>query len=351
MALLFMDSFDHYTTVDIIEKYTSASGTPTNTQISAGNGRHGSSAIWSEFTAANSTNPIVTKILSPTDATIIIGFALKPSAVNNLYPLFTVGDNASWHGGLYGASGNVLEYKRGADYTGTVLGTTSSLSLGVFTFVEILVTIHDTAGVVTVKFNGTTALSLTGQDTKDLSLAGWTRFGLHSMVGAGGTGSSNVYIDDLYVLDGSGSAPWNAFLGDVRVDSRNPTGSGATTGWTPSIGSNWQNVDDATPDDDTTYNIATSSGLTDTFVFQDAPVLGAVIYGVQHCINVKKSDAGASTIASVVRHSGTDNVGPNITPNTTYGYGLAINQTNPGTGVQWTESGFNAAEFGYKRTS
>src|SRR5262252_3237638 len=61
-------------------------------------------------------------------------------------------------------------------------------------------------------------------------------------------------------------------------------------------GSNFQNVDDATPNADTDYNQATGVA-TDTFVVQDVPVTGAILYGVQHCMITKKSDAKAATIA------------------------------------------------------
>jgi hypothetical protein len=84
---------------------------------------------------------------------------------------------------------------------------------------------------------------------------------------------------------------------------------------------------------------------------QDAPVAGAAIYGVQHCLNLKKMDAGTCTVAPVIRHSSTDYVGANLSPGTTYAYGLQIAATNPGTSAAWTETDFNNAEFGYKKTS
>ena len=72
---------------------------------------------------------------------------------------------------------------------------------------------------------------------------------------------------------------------------------------------------------------------------------------MQHCLSLKKTDAGVCTVAPVIRHSGVDYPGAAITPGTSYAYGLAIAATNPGTSAAWTEAGFNAAEFGYKRVS
>jgi len=79
-------------------------------------------------------------------------------------------------------------------------------------------------------------------------------------------------------------------------------------------------------------------------------VAGAVVYGVQHCLDAKKMDAGPATIAPVIRHSGTDYVGAGLSPGLSYAGLLQVAATNPGTSAQWTVTDFNAAEFGYKKT-
>ena len=138
---------------------------------------------------------------------------------------------------------------------------------------------------------------------------------------------------------------------DVRVDARRPTAPGATTGWTPSAAPNWSCVDDSAPNDDTDYVEATAVGLTDTYAVQDAPVAGGTIYGVQVNLSTKKTDAGSCSLAPIVRHSGTDQVGSAFNPGTAYAFARAVYPTNPGTGAAWTESDFNAAEFGLQRTA
>jgi hypothetical protein len=160
-----------------------------------------------------------------------------------------------------------------------------------------------------------------------------------------------ITFDDFYVLDGTGPAPLNGFLGDCRVDVRLPTAAGATTGWTPSAGANWAAVDDAAPNADTDYVSAATSPLTDTYTIQDAPVPGALLYGVQLCASLKKSDAGTCSVAPVVRHSGVDYPGTAVNPGTAYAFAVVPYGTNPGTGAPWTEADFNAAEFGIKRTA
>jgi len=246
---------------------------------------------------------------------------------------------------------------RGGAYNsdGTVLATsTAALTLGVFAYVEFKGVIDPSTGSVSLHVNGVAAGWPTfSGNTRATANSTWNSVAVGNAAMDVGTPGvmANIDLDDLYVLDQSGSAPWNDFLGDCRVDPRYPTAAGATTGWTPSAGANWSTVKETAPNGDTDYNSTSTVGVTDTFTVQDVAVPGATVYGVQHCLSMKKMDAGACTVAPVVRPSGTDYVGADITPSTAYSYGLAINQTNPATGVQWTEAGFNAAEFGYKKTT
>jgi len=359
MALLFMDSFDHYVTADITEKWSSSISNFFGTlAINATAGRRASGGWRFALTGSNSNAYAgISKTLAPADATGIMGFAV-------LIPVGTVGTVGFALASLRDAGTAQVTLRANADNTisvcrglqnGTVLGTsTATFTSGSYFYIEWKVTIHASAGTVDVRLNGVSILSLTSQNTRNTANTSWNAAvlgWLELVTDSCSANNTNTDFDDLYVCDGSGAAPWNTFLGDVRVDVRNPTAAGATTGWTPSTGSNWQNVDDAAPDDDTTYNSTSTINAVDTFVVQDAPVSGAAIFGVQHCLSLKKMDAGTCTVAPVVRHSSTDYAGSAISPSTSYAYGLVINQTNPGTAAQWTESDFNAAEFGYKRVS
>ena len=362
-----MDSFDNYATADITEKWTSTGAGVNDSSVIAAVGRNGTNGWKMAFpTAAGSANSVaksITKALSPADNTIIVGMAFNPVT---LFAVLDSGTNPTAESAtstacilnIRNAGVDQCWFRVNTDgtitaYRGTtILGTTSSsLVQSVHTYIEFYVTVHNTAGVVTVRFNGIPVLGpLTSQNTRNGTLNLWNEIRL----GVGATAVNNNAFDwnfdDIYILDGTGSAPWNDFLGDCRVDPRYPTAAGATTGFTPSTGANWENVDEIAPDDDTTYNSA-AAVATDTFVVQNAPVAGATIYGIQHNINAKKTDAGTVTIAPVIRHSGVDNIGTNMAPSISYSFLCQIAATNPGTGLQWVEADFNAAEFGYKRTS
>jgi hypothetical protein len=357
-----MASFDNYAIGDVTEKYTQyptpGSGDVSTITTVGRNSTNGFKMAANGGTTGSS-RPLC-KVLAPSNNTIIVGVGFR-----NVTPFSELHSSTSTSSSGAGQSAVLLSVRDlsteqcwvRVDTAGTItvfrgttsLGTTSiALSQNVYAYIETLLTIHNTAGAVTIRINGTTVLGpLTSQNTRNGSTNTWNEFRL-GYFGAGAGRATEWNIDDLYVCDGSGSAPHNTFLGDCRVDPRRGTAPGATTGWTPSTGANWQNVDDTAPDDDTTYNSAASTGLTDTFVTEDAPVVGATIYGIQHNISMKKSDAGICTVAPVIRHSGVDNAGAALSPGTSYAYGLQI-ATEIAPGVAITESNFNAAEFGYTR--
>jgi len=365
MALLFMDSFDHYVTADLLEKWTTETTTGgfSTSGIVAAIGRRGSAAYrLSHNAGSGARTQSLQRFLTAGNNTLIVGFALAPMTAYSLLDPGTDPDSGacllvaraatiaqSWI--KINTDGTLSAMRAG---TSTVIGTTSApLASGGYTYLEVLLTIHDTAGAVVIRFNGAEVLNLSSVNTRGSASAvnGWDAIRLGPIRNVGASGNAQEFrIDDLYVLDGTGAAPTNAFLGDVRVDARYPTAPGATTGWTPSAGANWQCLDETAPNDDTDYTSAPAAGLTDTFVVEDAPVAGAQLFGVQHCLSARKTDAGAATIAPVIRHSGVDYPGAGINPGTAYAYALQIAALNPGTGVPWTEAGFNAAEFGYTRT-
>jgi len=340
MALLFMDSFDHYATADILEKWTAH----TSATIVAGAGRNSTAGYRGSAASRN-----ISKGLNTSSTTIILAAAVKLGALNQAF--FNIGEATVTHLVAFAAADGAIQIWRptvgGWISTGTGGGATmiatsvpGLLSVGVYGHLQVKVVIDDTAGSVDVRLNDAAVVTGSSLDTRNAGS------GLGNLIYIGGQHD----IDDVWVCDGTGPAPWNTFLGDCRVDARYPTAAGATTGWAPSAGANWQCVDETAPNDDTDYTVAAAAGVTDTFTVQDAPVAGAAIYGVQLNLSAKKTDAGAASIAAVIRHSGVDYVGADLNPSTVYAVHQHIAATNPGTAAQWTDAGFNAAEFGYRRT-
>jgi hypothetical protein len=342
VALRFCDSFDHYNTAQIPRKWSGVIGAPT---IQSGTARTGS--------AMKTTGGSVGAYKALTaQSTWIVGFAsnLEATATGALLTLYDT-SNAAPQVTLKAESSGLLTVRRGSD-SGTVLGTTSSAHpIGAWCYVELKVLISGTVGTVDVQINGVNVLSLTGQNTKSTAAATADTIIVNSAVPtANGSGyTQNREIDDLYVCDGTGAAN-NTFLGDVTVQCVFPTGAGATTGWAHTgAATNWQAVSETPADDDTSYVSTSSVGAVDSYAH--GAVGAGTVFGVQLCLEARKTDTGARVIQPLVRSGGADSPGSMVPLSTSYQIYTDIRETDPNTGLAWTTSGINAAEIGEKLAS
>lgn len=166
---------------------------------------------------------------------------------------------------------------------------------------------------------------------------------------------ANVYTDDVYVLDKSvdGTAtqgkPFQDKLGPCRIHTLLPSGAGNYAQFTPSTGSNYQNVDDSTySDEDTTYNTSGSGSLIDTFAFGNLSVDPKDIHALQMCMRGKKLDAGSRNMRHKMRIDSTDYNGASQAIASDYEYHPEIFAESPATSSDWTKTEIDGAEFGYE---
>jgi hypothetical protein len=331
MALLFCDSFDHYTT--ITQKWT----TQANAGIQAGTGRNGTASIQMSG-GATPRNAI--KTLGVNAQTLIAGVAHKNSRADIAQPIFGFMDAGAWQCEVRMNATGQLQICR----NGTVLATSDqALQSDIWYYIQFKAYIHDTLGTAEVNVNGLTWVTISNADTKNTANAYANQICLWNHTGAGPT----VNFDDLYVCDTTGSYN-NAFLGDVRVQAILPSGVGAQAEWDPSAGANWQCVDEAAPNADTDYVSTAVAGERDSYLFGDlTPVTGSIKAVVVYPM-ARKDDAGARSIAPVVRVGGVNYDGVEQSIADTYAYYKQIYEENPGTALPWTIADVNAAEFGVK---
>ncbi len=347
MALRFVDSFDHYATADILTKYTTKVADSGASGVTIGAfGRNSTSGMrFNRTTNSSGVANYVTKTIDA-QATWIVGLAWK----TNLLPAGTASESIVQ---FIDVGTLQCDLRFNADGTlsvtraGTVLGTTSfSVTTGTFYHIEIKVTISDASGVAVVRVNGDTKLSLSGVDTKNTANASANIIRIGQGVGTQNAGLLVTDVDDLYICDGTGSQN-NDFLGDVRNEALLPTAAGNYAQWTPSAGSNFQNVDDATPNGDTDYNESSTTGQKDSFAFSDLASSNGSIAGVTvHCY-AEKTDAGPRSIRFFIRSGGVDYFSPNFALTTAYLYYSYTWETNPATSSAWLISEVNAIECGY----
>lgn len=337
MALRFIDGFDHYGvtsgTDNLLNKWTGWS----NTITTSAPGRFGVGA------ALNLGSRFIYKNLD-SQGTWTIGMAVNTNSFQGagsqlLYfaDAGTVQMDLQWDG-----AGRLRATRNGS----TILATgTTVISLNTWYYVEYKILISDSVGTAELRINGGTPdFAITGQDTKQSANATADAFLVAN-------GNGNTLIDDLYVCDGTGSAPQNSFLGDVRVETLYPNGNGNSSQWVGSDSNSTDNyllVDETDPNDDTDYVESATVGNEDTYTYSNLVTTSGTIYAVQLLPWAKKTSAGLRQIVTVARLAGTEEDSLAITLPSSYTYvAQNIRTTKPGGGV-WTVSDVNSAEFGPK---
>lgn len=336
MALLFFDGFDHYVTADFTKKWTSMTAT---CAVTAAAGRRGGAAV-----VTGATSGSLSKTLASAISTGILGAAVKiATAVVNARSILSYTDAGTVQASLRINVDGTLSVMRGIN-TGTVLATSVlALSAATFYYIEFKCTIHNTTGSYEVRVNGVNWVSGSSADTS--STANNTANGIS--VGWDGNPNCIATIEDVYVCDTSGPR-CNDFLGDVRVDLLTTVGDGTYTDFTPDTGTaHWSRVADVAPDT-SSYVTSSTSGHKDTYQFGDLTAVTGTIHGIQVCNAALKDDAGARSIANVVRSGSTDEISATVALSTSQLFNVSVHETDPNTSAAWTEAGVNAAQFGVK---
>lgn len=339
MALLFMDGFSHYATADINMKWNG--GVVNTPSISTSNGR-----VYGDALETNTSSEYVIWTTNTPLTTIVIGFAhritVAPSGDPRILSIQSYEASGAEFAAIYW---DVSELRYNYRVLGTSVGSSSVKISGEWYYHEVRLVVDQVAGSCQFKIDEVSETSVSNIDT---ALASFSTSGVDTIwLGESAGISLTQRFDDVYILDSSGSAPNNTFLGDVVVETLFPSGAGATTNFTPSTGSNFQNVDDTNHDGDTTYNSASTVGNRDTFATTNLVGTSATIYGLQTNIVARTSTLGVRSISDVVVSTGTFD-GDNFALSANYENYRTLKPLNPNTSAAWTVSEVNAAEFGYE---
>lgn len=326
MAVHFIDGFDHYGTdpSHMSQKWD----VRYYGKLYSG-GRFGSGAFW------QGTLPYgyLAKLM-PGAATYAVGFGymFEPSygGAGNYMVAFLNGGNEQFRLSHTFGTGLDLEVY---DANGTLVAAyANAFPRLTWIHVQVKVTAGN-PGSYEVRLNEATVMSGSGDfQTGSASVHDEIRIGA----------VQNGDFDDLYIADD--------FLGDLRVITLYPQANGTYFQWTPSAGSNYQNVDESAPDLESSYNSADTAGAKDSYDMQAVGLTGAV-KAIQTLAYVRKDDAGSRTVRLLTRSGGTDYFGPDEPVNDSYHYIRQIRETDPATGLGWTVAGVDAAEFGVELVS
>jgi hypothetical protein len=332
-ALVFMDSFDHYATADISNKWPLTVGSGS---IAPGQGRRGTQSF-----RAGGDASYVARLFVPAP-TWVVGMSLRFQSIFSAgaHPLLDWSDGNTPQAQVHVTTTGQLELRRG---TSVVLAT-STVGLGFDTtyYLEWLLTIHGSAGVSTVRIDGVPVVSVSSANTQATGSALANRVRIGNLATA--TALIDLDIDDCYVCTNQ-----TTFLGDCRVDYLPPTGDGTYQAWTPSAGtSHFALVDELAPNGDTDYLSNATPGARESHHFPSLPSMpNPQIRGVQHALCARKDDAGTRQVRSLLVSGATTQVGTTLhTMALSYVSYQELYEVDPQTGVAWTVPGVNALEAG-----
>lgn len=325
MALVFMDGFTHYGTSQFELKWQTLGA---GASITAA-GRFGGNCL--RESGGSSTN--ISKTLTPSGNTAIIGLGWRTSVLTATASIWEFGGTH-----LRMVSDGRLRFTTSGG--ATLATSTLMMSTNVYYHLEAKVFYNASTGTVQLRVDGVDWIASTGS------------------LNTGAIGSQLVMrqIDgttdrsDVYILDGSGSAPLNDLIGDCKIETIRPSGNGNSSQWLGSDGNSTDNyllVDESTPNGDTDYVSDGTVNDIDTYATGNLATTGGTVFAVQTCLYARKDDAGTRQIAPVIRQGGTDYVGATVALSSSYAYYFEKYPLDPAGGA-WTISNVNADEYGVK---
>jgi hypothetical protein len=274
-----------------------------------------------------------------------VGARFQPNSAILATPIIEIMDGAlGIQCGISTNSSGILFAWRGT--TANVLATGSTvLVLGSWYYVEFGGLIGtSTAGNVTIKLNGNAEATNGACNTQATANANWQTVQLANT-------TTQIYLDDLYICDSSGSSPQNTFLAPsgtgMRIETLFPTSDNSVS-FAPLANANWQEVSEAACDNDTSYNAAAAAAV-DSFNHGALSSTPVSIFGVMVETRMRTDNVGTATGRTKLISGATTQNGASHTVSSTYQMYGDIYINDPDTATAWTATGVNATKIGYER--
>jgi hypothetical protein len=279
------------------------------------------------------------------NAEAFVGFAFRTNNLTNKIICAFNSKYAQTQCAL-GLSSQKLAFYRGS-YTLLGEGSTT-LSVNTWYYVECKARVSNSIsfGDVIIRLNEVTELELSaGQDTQ-----GETDGTLRTVYLYNSTNNTNYY-DDFYLCDNQGSVN-NTLLGECVVECLRPNADGNSSQFDGSDGNQINNyllVDDTYPDDTAEYVEAQNVNEKDLYAMQNLSIGAASVKGLSIVTAMQRTTPGKRYMKHVVRTNSTDYEGDEkIMSEGDWSYGDHLWETNPNTGLLWTEGDIGSVESGFK---
>lgn len=342
MALRWIDGFESYgvtngnTVVGINGKWPT-SNADSNFHVQAGR-------IAGRSCKLNGFNGFTTPAFSSND-TWVVGFGFMQTTYTGANQIFQFYDSTTVQVEIEIRPYGELKAYRGPNETNGISESAgANLKPNIWAYIEVKVKIHPTAGTLDIHVNGASVLSLTGLNTRQSANSSADRITF-----VGGL-NDNTFLDDLYVLDNTGSNN-TTFLGPQKITAIFPTGDHGTNQWaaTGAGTTHADRVKENPHDSSTTYLSDATSGDTEEFDYADTGSEVTSIKGVQVNTVFETDSGSAFSVKNHVSSGGTssDDAGTAGT-NGTYTTAVRVLETDPNTSALWTKTNLDAALFGVK---
>lgn len=348
MALIYMDGFDHYG--------STVSNMMDGLWAEVGSGGALSTAQVRTGTRALQIGGGDARLVLPESRTVVgvgMGVFFTSLPTNNTAFGYEFRDNANQpHISLNWMSTGGIAVRRGNPSGGTILEETEPvITAGAWHHVEIRIKIDDTDGEIEVRVNGVTVLDLAEIDTSNTANVHCAQISFNS--GA----SFQYFIDDLFVWDDTGNSN-NDFIGDRRVITLFPEEDTAQADWAANTGLPVDAINEAAPNDETTYIEATAPAQVSEFTLDDLPSDVSLISAVMTLVRMRKTDAGGCNVQTSLV---SDDIGSPPAPAESNGvdrpiteqwtYWFDVHELDPATGAAWTRGAVNDALIKFERTA
>jgi hypothetical protein len=347
MAIVFMDGFDHYAPGQEGRKWDVDNFAATGTS----NPRTGTG-----HATMNTTTEYFGKLMTPTLGSVVVGMAAHISSgftsdtYDSILQFYT--SSGSFQCSLqYGQTEKRFRFFNNDLGTSTASANTFDLSTG-YHHIEVKLTFDNGTpanNTVELRINEVAeiggALGVENFDTNPRATDNIDEVRLNGI-----TTATVIDVDDFYILNST--SPNNDFLGDVKISTLYVNADGGLTAWT----GDYTDVDDATPDDNTTNITSSTNGQQSLFDVDTLSGMATPVKGIQISSATRKDGGGDGDIkiltspdsGSTLYKSSTITVGAAAS---LHPYLMQQQDVDPKTAAAWTVANINAAEFGVEQVS
>lgn len=337
MSVLWFDGFNFVNTAHLPNDYRAVAG-----GVTIGTGRDSTAGAEG---AANTDSMI--RDCAPTSATrgavgLAVYISAFPGATRKIFTLLDAADAAIFT--LILRTDGYLEIVRGT--AGAPYLTSATLmATAAWSYIEVGYRLAASSGTLVIRVNGILHIQ-SGTVTFDPPLT-WAAVELFPDEG----------LDDLYIVDGAGSANW--LLTPQRVWTVAPGSVGDHADWTSSSGvGQVEDIDENPANGDTDYIWADTDEAISTFIMAivdtpPGPIYAVSLNFVARDAALSPGDIGPTSVRPVARSGGVTHSVPAISEGLvltdTYAFGRYTWTVDPATLSPWTAATLSATEFGVER--